>query len=71
MCIFNCLIPVGKRVLVLLDNWSTKETHSLFFKGLNDQGFQMTFKTADDTSISIKKYGEYTYDHLVLFCPRY
>jgi len=60
---------VGKRVLVLLDNWSTKETHSLFFKGLNDQGFQMTFKTADDTSISIKKYGEYTYDHLVLFCP--
>ena len=55
---------------MLLDNWSTKETHSLFFKGLNDQGFQMTFKTADDTSISIKKYGEYTYDHLVLFCPR-
>ena len=23
----------GKRVLVLLDNWSIKETHSLFFKG--------------------------------------
>merc|ERR1712088_571041 len=65
----KCSEAVGKRVLVLLDNWSTKETHSLFFKGLNDQGFQMTFKTADDTSISIKKYGEYTYDHLVLFCP--
>jgi len=59
----------GKRVLALLDNWSIKETHSLFFKGLNDQGFQLTFKLADDAGVSIKKYGEWTYDHLILFCP--
>jgi len=62
-------VAAGKRVLVLLDNWSIKETHSLFFKGLNDQGFQMTFKLADDAAVSIKKYGEWSYDHLVLFCP--
>ena len=47
-------VAAGKRVLVLLDNWSIKETHSLFFKGLNDQGFQMTFKLADDAAVSIK-----------------
>ena len=34
-----------------------------------DQGFALTFKTADDTSLALIKYGEYLYDNLVLFSP--
>merc|ERR1712142_1210930 len=59
----------GKRVLILLDNLAIKETHSIYFKSLHDQGYGLTFKVADDPSIVLKKYGEYLFDHLVLFCP--
>lgn len=58
-----------KRVLVLVDNFSTKETHSLFFKNLVKDGFTLTFKVADDPNIQLKKYGAYLFDHLILFSP--
>ncbi|TRY62574.1 hypothetical protein TCAL_00475 [Tigriopus californicus] len=61
--------PSGPRVLALLDNLSIKESHSQFFKSLIDRGFSLTFKTADDPNLVLKKYGEFLYDHLVLFCP--
>merc|ERR550532_2544874 len=32
-------------------------------------GFKLTFKSADDSSINLKKYGSFLYDHLVLFSP--
>ena len=57
------------RVLVLLDNLAIKESHSTFFKILSDQGFSLTYKTADDPSIVLKKYGAFLFDHLVLFAP--
>merc|ERR1711894_385654 len=57
------------RALVLLDNLITKETHSLYFRGLVAEGFVLTFKVADDASITLKKYGSYLYDHLILFSP--
>ena len=59
----------GQRVLVLVDNLSIKETHSLFFKNLVKDGFTLTFKVADDPNIQLKKYGAYLFDHLVLFSP--
>ena len=59
----------GKRILVLLDTLATKETHSLYFRGLVAEGFVLTFKVADDPTIVLKKYGLYLYDHLILFCP--
>eukprot|EP00095_Tigriopus_kingsejongensis_P008299 snap_masked-scaffold948_size77650-processed-gene-0.11 protein:Tk08299 transcript:snap_masked-scaffold948_size77650-processed-gene-0.11-mRNA-1 annotation:"dolichyl-diphosphooligosaccharide--protein glycosyltransferase 48 kda subunit" len=61
--------PEGQRVLALLDNPAIKESHSVFFKSLLDRGFSITFKSADDASLVLKKYGEFLYDHLVLFCP--
>jgi len=36
---------------------------------LGDMGFSLTFKSADDPSIVLKKYGSYLFDHLVLFSP--
>ncbi len=59
----------NKRVLVLLDNFGVRETHSNYFKSLRDDGFQLNFKTADDSSLTLTKYGEYLYDHLIIFSP--
>merc|ERR1712121_596949 len=59
----------SKRTLVLVDNWSIRETHSSFFRSMRDQGFELTFKTADDSSLALVKYGEFLYDNLVLFSP--
>ena len=38
----------------------------LFFA---DRGFELTFKTADDSTIDLVKYGEFLYQHLILFTP--
>lgn len=59
----------GKRLLALLDNYGIRETHSTFFKSLKDRGFQVTYKLADDSDLTLSKYNEYLFDHLVLFSP--
>ncbi|KAK7093903.1 dolichyl-diphosphooligosaccharide--protein glycosyltransferase 48 kDa subunit-like [Littorina saxatilis] len=65
---FNFAVA-GKRTLVLVDNWSIRESHSIFFKNLRDAGFDLTFKTADDASLALVKYGEFLYENLILFSP--
>ena len=57
------------RVLVLLENLTVKETHSVYFKSLTDSGFDLTFKVADDSGLQIKKYGQYLYEHIIVFSP--
>ena len=42
-------------------------SYILFF--FSDRGFELTFKTADDASLSLSKYGEFLYDSLILFTP--
>ncbi|XP_064461319.1 dolichyl-diphosphooligosaccharide--protein glycosyltransferase 48 kDa subunit-like [Ornithodoros turicata] len=64
----TCVFCDGE-TLVLLDNLATKETHSIFFRSLQERGFKLTFKSGDDPSLSLKKYGEYLYKHLILFSP--
>lgn len=59
----------GRRTLVLVDSWSLRETHSIFFRMLRDRNFELTFKTADDSSLALIKYGEFLYDHLIIFSP--
>lgn len=59
----------NSRTLVLLDNWALRETHSVFFRSLRDKGYELTFKTADDASLSLSKYGEFLYSNLVIFAP--
>ncbi|KAL3861042.1 hypothetical protein ACJMK2_007133 [Sinanodonta woodiana] len=66
LCIFTLAL---KRTLVLVDNWTIRETHSVFFRSLKERGFDLTFKTADDTSLSLVKYGEFLYDNLIIFSP--
>lgn len=44
---------------------------NFFLTQLNftDRGFQLTFKTADDPALSLIKYGEYLFEHLIIFSP--
>uniref|UniRef100_A0A672JYL8 Dolichyl-diphosphooligosaccharide--protein glycosyltransferase 48 kDa subunit n=1 Tax=Sinocyclocheilus grahami TaxID=75366 RepID=A0A672JYL8_SINGR len=57
------------KTLVLLDNPNIRDTHSIFFRSLADRGFDVTFKTADDPGLSLIKYGQFLYDHLIIFSP--
>ncbi|CAG9585825.1 unnamed protein product [Danaus chrysippus] len=58
-----------KETLVLVDNLNIRETHSLFFKSLQERGYTLTFKLADDANLVLSKYGEYLYKNLIVFAP--
>lgn len=61
--------PAEGDTLVLLDNLAIRETHSIFFKSLQERGYKLTFKLADDASLVLSKYGEYLYKNLIIFAP--
>ncbi|XP_073151704.1 dolichyl-diphosphooligosaccharide--protein glycosyltransferase 48 kDa subunit-like [Henckelia pumila] len=61
--------PTDRRILVLLDDFAIKSSHSFFFKSLQARGFDLDFKLADDPKIALQRYGKYLYDGLILFCP--
>ena len=72
LCSVLCLsglVAADNRVLVLLENLTVKETHSIFFKSLQESGLELTYKVADDSSLAIKKYGQFLYDHIIVFSP--
>lgn len=59
----------AKNTLVLLENVSVKDTHSVFFNDLKSRGYHLTFKLADDPNLALSKYGEYLYENLIVFAP--
>uniref|UniRef100_A0A1I8JQN9 Dolichyl-diphosphooligosaccharide--protein glycosyltransferase 48 kDa subunit n=1 Tax=Macrostomum lignano TaxID=282301 RepID=A0A1I8JQN9_9PLAT len=34
-----------------------------------DKGFELSFRTADDSTLTLTKYGEFLYDNLIIFAP--
>ncbi|KAF7992650.1 hypothetical protein HCN44_004994 [Aphidius gifuensis] len=69
-CIFALTSAVkNSPTLVLLDNLAIKETHSIFFKWMQDKGYNLQYKLADDANLVLTKYGEALYDHLIIFAP--
>ncbi|CAB3985137.1 Dolichyl-diphosphooligosaccharide--glycosyltransferase 48 kDa subunit [Paramuricea clavata] len=68
LCSANVVHGAGK-VLVLVDNINVQDTHSIFLNSLKEKGFELTIKPADDASLSLSKYGEFLYDHLLLLSP--
>ncbi|EOX91185.1 Dolichyl-diphosphooligosaccharide-protein glycosyltransferase 48kDa subunit family protein isoform 4, partial [Theobroma cacao] len=66
---FDPETPTDRRVLVLLDDFSLKSSHSIFFNSLKSRGFDLEFKLADDPTLSLRRYGQYLYDALILFSP--
>ncbi|XP_054160943.1 dolichyl-diphosphooligosaccharide--protein glycosyltransferase 48 kDa subunit-like [Oppia nitens] len=61
--------PPPPDTLVLLDNLSIRETHSIFFRSLQQRGFQLTYRSADDPNLSLVKYGSHIYKNLIIFAP--
>lgn len=61
--------PTDRRILVLLDDLSLRSSHSIFFNSLQSRGFHLDFKLADDPTLSLQRYGQYSYDALILFSP--
>lgn len=61
--------PTDRRVLILLDDFAIKSSHSIFFKSLENRGFELDFKLADDPKIALQRFGQYLYDALILFSP--
>ncbi|KAF5178825.1 Dolichyl-diphosphooligosaccharide--protein glycosyltransferase subunit [Thalictrum thalictroides] len=57
------------KILVLLDDFLIKSSHSIFFNSLQSRGFKLDFKLADDNQITLQRYGNYLYDGLILFSP--
>ncbi|XP_019413864.1 PREDICTED: dolichyl-diphosphooligosaccharide--protein glycosyltransferase 48 kDa subunit-like [Lupinus angustifolius] len=66
---FSSDTPSDRRVLVLLDDFALKSSHSLYFNSLHSRGFDLEFKLADDPKIALQRYGQYLYDALILLCP--
>lgn len=65
----ECKSSTPKKTLVLLENFYIRDTHSIFFDDLKSRGYQLTFKLADDPNLALSKFGEYLYDHLIIFAP--
>ena len=59
----------GKNTLVLLENLSIKDTHSIFFDDLKSRGYSLSFKLADDPGLALSKHGVYLYENLIVFAP--
>lgn len=61
--------PTDRRVLVLLDDYAVKLSHSIFFKSLEARGYDLDFKLADDPKLALQRYGQYLYDAAIIFSP--
>lgn len=56
-----------RRVLVLVDDASVKNSTSKFFDGLDSEGYKIKFrKVSEGSLITLKTNGEFDFDHLVL-----
>lgn len=62
----------SKKMLVLLQDPDHQEEFSGFFGGLSQQipGLSIEFKGARDTSLKLREYDQWLYDHLAIFAPK-
>jgi hypothetical protein len=57
------------RTLVLLDSYATIETHSLFFRHLEDKlGHHLDYEMAD-SKVNFKQFDQWRYENVVLMAP--
>jgi hypothetical protein len=64
------LIPKkqGLQTLVLLDDWATIDTHSIFFESLRRDGHNLVFEGANPPP-QIKYFDDYFYDNVIFMAP--
>jgi hypothetical protein len=59
----------GIQTLVLLDDYSIVETHSIFFDSMRKDGHDVHYEMITPNAPSIKYYEEYYYDNIILMAP--
>ncbi|TFK46346.1 Dolichyl-diphosphooligosaccharide-protein glycosyltransferase [Heliocybe sulcata] len=59
----------GSSVLVVLDPSLSKDNYSIFFKGLEEQGYELTFRAPKDVAPAIIQDGIASFAHVILFTP--
>ncbi|KAJ3161354.1 hypothetical protein HDU86_007136 [Geranomyces michiganensis] len=59
----------GPRTLVILEKVAAKSQFSTFLNGLQDRGYDLQFKSADDSDFGLIEYDENAYDHVLVLAP--
>ncbi|KIO00170.1 hypothetical protein M404DRAFT_153406 [Pisolithus tinctorius Marx 270] len=59
----------GDSVLVVIDPSLKKEDYSKFFGGLEERGYQLTFRGPRDAHPPVEQYGIPGFSHVILFTP--
>ena len=59
----------GDSVLVVLDPTLDKTNYSVFFDGLTQRGFDLTFRAPKDVGPAVIEDGVAKFSHVVLFAP--
>jgi oligosaccharyltransferase complex subunit beta len=67
MVLATSKVEVGKRTLVMLDDFSTKYSHSMFFGQLEKAGYELSYVIAGEENFLIESYGSWLYDHIIVF----
>ena len=60
----KALLPVSSSAFIV-----TASINVAHYNFSSARGFDVTYKKADDSSLQLMKYGEFLYEHLVLFSP--
>ena len=60
------VLAATDNILVILDSWEVKDTHSTFLTWLAAQGHNLVYRMADSPHLKLEKYGEFSYEHIVL-----
>ena len=66
--ILACLAS-AEEILVLVDSWDIKTTHSVYFDKIASRGNKITYKMSDSGVVKLDKYDEYLYSTVILICP--
>ncbi|KAF2716387.1 Dolichyl-diphosphooligosaccharide-protein glycosyltransferase 48kDa subunit [Polychaeton citri CBS 116435] len=62
----SALSATGSKLLVILDEDADKTKYSQFWLDLENRGFQLTYKSPKDSSLSLFVHGEPAYSHLLV-----
>lgn len=54
------------KVIVVLDNLAIRDSHSIYFRNLEEQGFKLEYKHISQ-DIKLIEFGEYLYDQMIFF----
>lgn len=66
----SAISSTGDRLLVVLDDVAEKANYTKFLGDLKVRGYKITFETPKSESLSLFRYGERIYDHVIFFPSR-